>query len=829
MNNAMIKQRLKQAMLAVTLSSAMFLLSCNKDDGETTPEPVASFTFSIDEETGGIVTFTNTSKDADSYLWDFDDGTTSTQENPVKTYTEDGEYAVSLTATNEAGEDEDIQTVTITLVVDMSDTEAPVITLLGDAEVEIAIGEEYTDAGATATDNVDMDLTSEIEVTGEVNTLQPGEYTLTYNVSDAAGNAATEVTRTVTVTFDDGLLTNGDFETGDGTGWIGNGLDVRTEGGNSYTFANVTSAGNPFDVNVSQVVAMELGNTYRLSFNASTDQEDGRTILAGIGLNEAPFTNTTEEVTITTETQRFTYEFLANFESANSRVLFDMGADIGVVVIDNVSLELVSENTSSLPLTFETEDEVTVAFSGATFAFDEDPDDASNTVGKITNSGAAFEGVTFLLNSAVDFSINKEVTMQFNTSVSGIPVLMKFENGGDPIEVSATANSTGWQELTFDFTAATAAYRQVTVFVDGPGTTTGDFYIDDLTQSSGGSQGGCTSTVVAATSIPVDFEACESFIDTFDDNGLFTAQLADNPSKTGINTTDYVLQLDKPAGSSFFAGTQNVFSSNFDLTTNNAFYIDIYSTKPNVTFRFELLNIPNTVGNPAPVSVVIADANVWTNVKVEFTNLPGSATDYNTLVIKPDDDGSTDNVDVGGTYYIDNITLAPGCPLPPTGEFVTNGDWESGDECGWTILPSSEGVFEVTDAEAQAGTYSGRLSAAEVSGVPHNVLITQERLAEGDVSTGTAVTISFDVKGSNGAGGVLVAQLLSQDAGGGITNTEVLQGNILPDGTWTNYTYNVNLSGDVSGGVQLQLNAVCGAATGCNIEAFVDNVSLTID
>jgi|GEM_PF-2448114 len=61
-------------------------------------------------------------------------------------------------------------------------------------------GDTYTDAGAMATDDVDGDLTSSIVVGGDtVDTSTPGTYTVTYNVSDAAGNAAEEVIRTVIV------------------------------------------------------------------------------------------------------------------------------------------------------------------------------------------------------------------------------------------------------------------------------------------------------------------------------------------------------------------------------------------------------------------------------------------------------------------------------------------------------------------------------------------------------------------------------------------------------------------------------------------------------
>lgn len=64
------------------------------------PQAVAGFSYSIDNTT---VSFTNSSSNATSYLWDFGDGATSTQVNPVHTYTQDGTYAVTLTAANGCG------------------------------------------------------------------------------------------------------------------------------------------------------------------------------------------------------------------------------------------------------------------------------------------------------------------------------------------------------------------------------------------------------------------------------------------------------------------------------------------------------------------------------------------------------------------------------------------------------------------------------------------------------------------------------------------------------------------------------------------------------
>lgn len=69
-----------------------------------------------------------------------------------------------------------------------SDLVAPVVSILGDSEVSLFIGDIYSDAGATAIDNLDGDMTNKIVVTSNVNTAIPGSYTVTYSVTDSAGN-----------------------------------------------------------------------------------------------------------------------------------------------------------------------------------------------------------------------------------------------------------------------------------------------------------------------------------------------------------------------------------------------------------------------------------------------------------------------------------------------------------------------------------------------------------------------------------------------------------------------------------------------------------------
>ena len=87
--------------------------------------------------------------------------------------------------------------VTINITDNDTDTTKPVITLLGANPLSIANGATYTDPGAKVTDNVDAERT--ITGSGTVNTAVQGDYTVTYNATDAAGNAAIAVLRTVRV------------------------------------------------------------------------------------------------------------------------------------------------------------------------------------------------------------------------------------------------------------------------------------------------------------------------------------------------------------------------------------------------------------------------------------------------------------------------------------------------------------------------------------------------------------------------------------------------------------------------------------------------------
>jgi len=85
----------------------------------------------------------------------------------------------------------------------LGDRIAPDLQLVGDATITIAAGVEWLDPGATAIDDIDGDITDQIEMSGTINTAVVGTQSITYSVVDRAGNNVS-VLRTVNVGVNEG-------------------------------------------------------------------------------------------------------------------------------------------------------------------------------------------------------------------------------------------------------------------------------------------------------------------------------------------------------------------------------------------------------------------------------------------------------------------------------------------------------------------------------------------------------------------------------------------------------------------------------------------------
>jgi hypothetical protein len=175
---------------------ALFIVACSSDSSSNDNDSTAPI-ITLNGEAIATVNLNSTYTDAGATATDEVDGdlTSSIVTTGVVNTSIEGNYIITYTVSDTSG---NTATATRQVVVE-GDTTAPVITILGEADVSINQYTPYIDAGATATDNVDGDLTSSIVTTGVVNTSIEGNYIITYTVSDTSGNTATATRQVVVV------------------------------------------------------------------------------------------------------------------------------------------------------------------------------------------------------------------------------------------------------------------------------------------------------------------------------------------------------------------------------------------------------------------------------------------------------------------------------------------------------------------------------------------------------------------------------------------------------------------------------------------------------
>lgn len=555
-----MKQLLKIAKKITLLVLAISFFGCTEDDA-VLPKVVAGFTYTLNIDTG-TVTFINISENGNTYKWDFGDESTSTEINPVKTYPT-GEYKVILKATNVAGASDTSEDIIV-----ISDVGAPVITLIGSATINIAIGGTFTDPGATATDDEDGDITANIVVGGDtVDVNTAGTYIITYNVSDAAGNAATQRTRTVIVNEADPCVAdtaqsfaassfNISFETDPGTTETVGETDKLLLGDVGYVYldnpdfdnavnssckvAKIDKAGAAPYANVQIFTADKFNLTDNAGFKLKIFSPNvGTNVLFKLeDTNNGGINNQVSQLTtIANGWEELTFDFPESDTNKFDRIIIFFGFEQGdalTIHFDELktytrtgggacTAEVAeSLNAADFNLTFQTNNVVVIS-DGSSYERTANPKgDAVNGscfTGKVVNLGInPWDNVQINVAAKLDFNANAGFKMKVFSPKAGTKVTMKLEeignalnNSGDVAAVRTQTNA--WEELTFAFPASqTGKFNKIVIFFDLETKDTDTYYFDDLklyARSGGGGGGGssCPAPPAGELLSNGDFEA----------------------------------------------------------------------------------------------------------------------------------------------------------------------------------------------------------------------------------------------------------------------------------------------------------------------------------
>ena len=357
------------------------------------------------------------------------------------------------------------------------------------------------------------------------------------------------------------------------------------------------------------------------------------------------------------------------------------GAGSATIEISEVVTITGASDPIALPITFDvpTVNYAFSTFNGASYEVVDNPDlSGANTeaskVGAITNSGNNFEGGAFNLGTPVDFSgDNKVITMKFWSNVA-VPILLKFEggvNGERENEVVVNHGGTGWEDLSFDFAndavksfidgsqgvgepfVPTGQYATIVLFVDGPGTTAGTFYMDDIDQPA---------SMTLPLELPISFDMADVnyAFNTF--NGA-SYEIVDNPDLSGANPDASKVGAITNSGNQFEGGAFNLDTPVDFSGSNKTITMKLWST----TAVPVLLKFEGGVNGERENEVVANHGGTgWELLSFDFANdatksfIDGSqgvgepfvpTGQYATLVLFIDGPGFT-----AGTFYMDDIT-----------------------------------------------------------------------------------------------------------------------------------------------------------------------------
>ena len=539
-----------------------------------------------------------------------------------------GTYTVTYNVSDASGN----AAVPVTRTVNVVDTTAPIITLLGDTTVTIEVGTTYTDAGATATDNYDGDLTSSIAIVNNVDTSTIGTYTVTYNVSDASGNAADSVTRTVNVvdttapvitllgdnpmtievgsTFTDPGATASDVGDGDLTSSIviTGSVDSNTIGTYTLTYDVSDASGNAADsvtrtVNVvdttapiitllgDTTVTIEVGTTYTDAGATATDNYDGD-LTSSIAI-----VNNVDTSTIGTYTVTY------NVSDASGNAADSVTRTVNVVDTTAPIITLLGDTT----VTIEVGTTYTDAGATATDNYDGDLTSSIAIVNNVDTSTIGTYTVTYNVSDASGNAADS-VTRTVNVVDTTAPIITLLGDTTVTIEVGTTytdAGATATDNYDGDLTSSIAIVNNVDTSTIGTYTVT-----YNVSDASGNAADSVTRTVnVVDTTAPV------------------ITLLGDNPMTIEVGST-----FTDPGATASDVGDGDLTSSIVITGSVDSNTIGTYTLTYDVSDASGNAAVPvtrtvNVVDTTAPIITLLGDTTVTIEVGTTYTDAGATATD----------------------------------------------------------------------------------------------------------------------------------------------------------------------------------------------------------
>ncbi|MBF4491769.1 hypothetical protein IR010_04385 [Flavobacterium sp. MR2016-29] len=392
--------------------------------------------------------------------------------------------------------------------------------------------------------------------------------------------------------------------------------------------------------NLQATLAHVLGDNFSATVTAKANFETYFQVFFGETANETPV-NFMEGETI-----KHTY---ANVGTYKVKVIALSGGAAKTTYEESITIS----NPVLLPVDFEspTLNYAFTNFGGANTVVANNPSVGENNpsakVAKLTkNTGSEVWAGSFIeLGVPIDFSTLKKIKIKTWSPKAGIVVKMKLENLTNPdinteVDVTNTV-ANGWEDLTFDFSAVDNAknYQRLVVFFDfGTNGTGADYYFDDIQLTSG----------VETVKLPLTFES-STLVYKFTSFGGANSVLADNPDKTGINTSAKVGALTKGNGSEVWAGSFIELAAPLNFSSFKKLKLKVWSPQAGIVVKLKLENFADSSINKE-VDATSTVANGWEELTFDFDGAT-TANQFQRVVVFFDFGVNG----TGKTYYFDDI------------------------------------------------------------------------------------------------------------------------------------------------------------------------------